>query len=139
MFRTIAIFAVLLALCAAIGATWIALQPPLESLIVPGATNVRVVASGWGEWQIAYHMPGPPYAWYYALAHNLEARRWTTLDSWRPGGTNTVYNAVMPLHFQQVYFGFVQDEVVLVPDDRSPKVAHITVRRRITLRWHYRS
>jgi hypothetical protein len=33
-----------------------------------------------------------------------------------------------------MYFGFVQDEIVLAPDDRSPKVAHITVRRQITLR-----
>ncbi|MFL5805159.1 MAG: hypothetical protein ACJ8CR_25885, partial [Roseiflexaceae bacterium] len=125
-------------LCAVDGAAWIALQPPLESLIVPGATNVRVVATGWGEWQIAYRAPGPPYAWYYALAHGLEARHWTALDGWRPGGTGSVYHPIVPLRFQQVYFGFIQDQIVLIPDDRSPNSARITIRRWVVPRWGYR-
>jgi hypothetical protein len=40
MFRTIALLAALLILSAISATTWIALQPPLETLVVPGATNV---------------------------------------------------------------------------------------------------
>jgi hypothetical protein len=48
MFRTIAILAAFLALCAGGGATWIALQPPLEPLIVNHAADVQVIATEWG-------------------------------------------------------------------------------------------
>jgi len=137
--RVIAALVVLFVLGAACRATSIALQPPLELLIVPGAVDVQAIPSGWGAWQIAYRTPGPPYTWYYALAQRLEMRGWTTLDSWHPGKTDSVYNPIIPLQFQKVYFGFVQDEIVLVPDDRSPKIAHITMRRRIILRWRSES
>jgi hypothetical protein len=90
MFRTIAILAAVLALAAGGGATWTALQPPLESLVINDATNVQVVATGWGEWQIAYRTPGPPYTWYYATAQGLERRGWIALDPWRPAGTGSV-------------------------------------------------
>ena len=136
MLRTIAILAALLGLCAAGGATWSALQPPLESLIVPGASNVQVIATGWGAWQIAYRAPGRPYTWYYATAHRLEAQGWTALDPWRPdaAGTGSVYTPIVPLRFQQLYV-LIQDQVVLLPDERSPNIAHIQMRRSIMLRW----
>ena len=134
MFRMIAILATLLALCAAGGATWTALQPPLEQLIVPGATDVQVVATGWSEWQITYRAPGPSYAWYYAAAHRLDAQGWTTPDPWRPAGTGSIYTQIVPLRFQQLYV-LIQDQVVLVPDAWSPNFARIQVRRSIALRW----
>ena len=136
MLRTIAVLAVLLALCAAGRATWNALQPPLESLIVPGAADVQIVASGWGAWQIAYRAPGRPYTWYYATAHRLEAQGWKALDPWRPdaAGTGSVYTPIMPLRFQQLYV-LIQDQVVLIPDVQSPNIARIQVRRWIALRW----
>jgi hypothetical protein len=135
MFRTIAILAALLALCAAGRATWTALQPPLESLIVPGATNVQVMTTGWGQRQITYYAPGLRYAWYYATAHRLDAQGWTALDRWRPdaAGTGSAYTPIVPLRFQQLYV-VIQDQVVLIPDERSPNFARIEVRRRIALR-----
>jgi hypothetical protein len=134
MLRTIAIIAALLALCAAGGATWTALQLPLELLIVPGATNVQVTATGWGQRQITYRAPGPRYAWYYATAQGLDAQGWTALEPWRPGWAGSAYAPIMPLRFQQLYI-LIQDQVVLIPDERSPNVARIEVRRSIALRW----
>jgi hypothetical protein len=133
MLRTIAILAAVLALGAAGSATWTALQPPVEALIVPGAVNVQVVSAGWGQRQITYRAPGPAYAWYYATAHRLEIQGWTALDPWRPAGTSSVYNPVVPLRFQQLYV-LIQDQVTLIPDQRSPSLAHIQVRRWIALR-----
>ena len=136
MYRhAIAALLALFVLGAACQATRVALQPPLELLVIPGAADVQATATGWEAWQIAYRAPGPPYAWYYALAQRLEMRGWTALDSWHPGKTDSVYNPIIPLRFQRVYFGFVEDEIVLVPDDRWPKVARITVRRWLLLHW----
>ena len=133
MYRPIAVLVTLIALSVAGAATWIALQPPIESRIVPGAVDVHVVATGWGQRQIAYHAPGPPYAWYYATAHRLDAQGWTALDPWRPAGTGSVYTPIVPLRFQQLYV-LVQDQIVLLPDERSPNTARIQVRRWIVLR-----
>jgi hypothetical protein len=134
MLRTIATIAALLALCAAGRATWAALQPPLELLIVPGARDVQVIAIGWSEWQITYRAPGPRYAWYYATAQSLDAQGWTALEPWRPGWAGSAYAPIVPLRFQQLYV-LIQDQVVLIPNERSPNVARIEVRRSIALRW----
>jgi hypothetical protein len=40
----------------------------------------------------------------------------------------------MPLRFQQPSV-LIQDQVVLVPDERSPNLARIQVRRWIVLPW----
>ena len=138
MYRTIALLTAVITLIAVGGATWTALQFPIESLIVPGALDTNVVSIGWGERQITYHAPGPPYAWYYATAHRLEAHGWTALDPWRPAGNGSVYTPIVPLRFQQVYI-LIQDQIVLLPDERSPNFARIQVRRWIVLRWRYRS
>ena len=134
MLRTIASLTLLLALCAAGRATWMALQPPLELLIVPGATNVQVIATGWGQRQITYHAPGLRYAWYYATAHRLDAQGWTALEPWRPGWSGSAYAPIVPLRFQRLYV-LIQDQVLLIPDERSPNLARIEVRRSIALRW----
>jgi hypothetical protein len=105
----------------------------LELLIVPGATNVQIITTGWGQRQITYRAPGPPYAWYYATAHRLDTRGWTALDPWRPAGTGSVYTPIVPLRFQQLYV-LIQDQVVLLPDERAPSIARIQVRRSIALR-----
>jgi hypothetical protein len=138
MVRTFAVFTAFLALIVVGGATWTALQPPIESLIVPGAVDVRVTTTGWGQRQITYHAPGPPFAWYYATAHRLEVRGWIALDTWRPTGTGSVYTPIAPLRFQQLYV-LIQDQIVLLPDARSPNFARIEMRRQLVLRWHYQS
>jgi hypothetical protein len=134
MYRTIALLVALLTLGAIGAATWTALQPPLELLIVPGATNVEVITTGWGQRQITYHAPGRRYAWYYATAHRLDAQGWAALDPWRPAGTGSVYTPIVPLRFQQLYV-LIQDQVVLIPNERSPNLARIEMRRSIGLRW----
>jgi hypothetical protein len=138
MFRVLAILIALLALGAACDATWNVLQPPVEAMIIPGAINVQVIATGWGQRQITYRAPGPPYAWYHATAHRLEAQGWTALDPWRPAGTGSAYTPMMPVRFQQLYI-LIQDQVVLVPDARSPNLARIQVRRWVALRLRLRS
>jgi hypothetical protein len=112
--------------------TWTALQLPVEALIAPGAVDVQVVATGWGQCQISYRAPGPAYAWYYATAHGLESRGWVALDEWRPNGTGSAYTPIVPLRFRQLSV-LIQDQVVLIPDQRSPSIAHIQVRRSIVL------
>jgi hypothetical protein len=99
MYRPIAVLVMLIALSVAGGATWIALQPPIEPLIVPSAIDVQVVATSWGQRQITYRASGPAYAWYYATAHRLEAQGWTALDTWRAAGTGSVYTPIVPLRF----------------------------------------
>jgi hypothetical protein len=138
MHRIIALLIVCIALSAATGATWIALQPPIESLIIPGAVDVQIAATGWGQRQITYHAPGLPFAWYYATAHRLEVRGWIALDARRPTGTGSVYTPIAPLRFQQLYV-LIQDQVALLPNTRSPNHARIEIRRQIVLRWRYRS
>jgi hypothetical protein len=133
MYRPTAVLVILIALNVAGGVTWIALQPPIEPLIVPGAIDVQVVATSWGQRQITYRASGPAYAWYYATAHRLEAQGWTALDTWRPAGTGSVYTPIVPLRFQQLHV-LVQDQIVLLPDERSPNTAHIQMRRWIVLR-----
>jgi hypothetical protein len=138
MTRMIMIFAALFALIAIGGATWTALQPPIDSLIIPGAVDVQVVTTGWGQRQVTYHAPEPPFAWYYAMAHRLEVQGWIAIDPWRPSGTGSVYNPITPLRFQYLYV-VLEDQVVLIPDARSPNTAHIDLRRQLVLRWRYRS
>jgi hypothetical protein len=138
MLRTIAIFATLLALLTVGGATWTALQPPIQALIVPGAVDVQVTASGWGQHQVTYRAPGPPFAWYYATAHRLEVQGWIALDPWRPSGTGSVYTPITPLRFRHLYV-VLEDQVVLIPDARSPNAARIDLRRQLVLRWRYPS
>jgi hypothetical protein len=130
--RTIAILATLLVLSAASLTTWTALQLPVEALIVPGAVDVHVVAIGWGQCQISYRAPGPPNTWYYTTAHDLESHGWVALDLWRPSGTGSAYTPIVPLRFQQLSV-LIQDQVVLIPDERSPSIAHIQVHRSIVL------
>jgi hypothetical protein len=137
MLRTIAVLAALVTLIAIGGATWTAVQPPIDSLIIPGAVDVQVVATGWGQRQITYRAPGPPYTWYYATAHRLEERGWTALDPWRPTGTGSAHTPIVPLRFQQLYV-LIQDQVVLIPDTRSPNIARIETHRWLVLRWRYR-
>jgi hypothetical protein len=45
-----------------------------------------------------------------------------------------MYTPIVQLRFQQLYI-LVQDQVVLVPDERSPNFARIQVRRWIALHW----
>jgi hypothetical protein len=55
--------------------------------------------------------------------------------SWRPDGSTSTYDPVVPLRFERGYLGVVWDEVVLAPDRRDPQRATIMVRRRIEIFW----
>ena len=111
------------------------LQPAPTPFLVPGATDIQVITTGWGERQISYRTPGRPYGWYFTLAHMLDAQPWILRNPWRPDGPTPTYDPVVPLRFECGYAGVLWDEVVLVPDRDDPLRAGITVRRRIVIPW----
>ena len=88
------------------------LQPAPTPFLVPGATDIQVSSTGWGERQISYRTPGRPYGWYFTLAHMLDAQPWTLRNPWRPDGSTPTYDPVVPLRFECGYAGVLWDEGV---------------------------
>src|SRR5262245_8081170 len=131
MKRVLGLMSILLALGACVGGSWLAVRPPLAPFLAPGATEIQVVNVSTWERQISYHIPGRPYAWYWATAHSLGEQQWTLQTPIRPDLAGPTYYPIIPLQFERISFGFLVDEVVLEPDQRNPNVAHIRVRRRI--------
>ena len=129
MARTGAVFVVLLVAGIAGGGMWL-LQPASTPFLVPGATDIQVITSGWGERQISYRAPGRPYGWYFTVADRLVAQQWTPPDPWNRTAPRDTYNRVVLF-----WSGYLWDQVVLVPDDSDPQRARITVRRRIVIPW----
>jgi hypothetical protein len=111
------------------------LPPRRHVVLVPGATDIQVVTSGWGQWQISYGAPDPLDAWYFTLARRLEAEHWTLQNRWRPDGPAPTYDPIVPLRFEHGYAGVLWDEVVLVPDRGASQRATITLHRRISIPW----
>lgn len=62
------------------GGLWL-LQPQTTPLIVPGATDIQVESTSWGERRLTYRAPGEPFAWYFAVTGNLRASGWTAPDA----------------------------------------------------------
>jgi hypothetical protein len=113
---------------------WMLSCPAVTSFIVPGVTDVQVVNLGWGQRQISYRAPGPPYAWYFTVTRNLETSGFLLLNRWRPDESPT-YDPIVPLRFEREFATLLWDEVVLTPDRGDPQRARITVRRRIIIPW----
>ena len=53
-----------------------AMVPPVAPFIVPGATNIQVIALGPGTRLITYQAPGPRCAWYATVTRNLAVQHW---------------------------------------------------------------
>jgi hypothetical protein len=60
MKRLTGLFGVLLILASCSVGSSCAAQPPLALLVVPDATDIKVVMRGWDTWQISYRAPGAP-------------------------------------------------------------------------------
>ena len=66
--------------------TWLVLQPPIQLLIPPDATDIHVVDRDWWEWSLTYRTPRSPYGWYFTAVHQLEARGWMESGEQYTGG-----------------------------------------------------
>lgn len=135
MKRILGLIGILLALGACVAGSWLAIRPPLAPFLAPGATEIQVVTVSISEQQISYHVSGPPYAWYWAVAHSLEEQQFTLRTSLRPDLAGPTYSPFIPLQFERTSFGLLMDEVVLDPDPRNPNVVRIRVSRQMTIPW----
>lgn len=129
MARTCGVFVVLFVAGIAGGGMWL-LQPAPTPFLVPSATDIQIINTGWGERQISYRAPGRPYGWYFTLVNDLAAQKWTQPDAWNPATPRHTYNHVVTL-----WFGYLWDQAVLSPDRGDPEHATITLRRRIVIPW----
>jgi hypothetical protein len=134
MRRVLAALTLLLAGALVASAIWILFHPAVTPFIVPGATDIQVVTLGWGQRQINYRTPGPPYAWYVTLTRNLETGGYRLLNPWRPNESPT-YEPIVILRFEREYATLLREEVVLTPDRRDPQRATIIVRQHISIPW----
>lgn len=118
----------LVLLLGSFGIVW-ATNVPDELFIVPEATDIETRSYGFGEREITYRTPAPPYGWYFSVAHNLAAAGWMLpVDHRRAVRTRAeVYwriRAIGPLYLKQ--------EIVL---QGEPHAARITVRRELIIPW----
>jgi hypothetical protein len=126
----IGVISIILILGAFSAGAWLAVRPPMPAVLVPSATNMHIVHLGLWEQQISYDVPGRPYAWYWAVAHQLEAQQWKVKREWHPELAAPGYNPLIPLTFERISLSFLVEEVVLNPDSYHPNVAHIRITRR---------
>jgi hypothetical protein len=116
----------LTALCS--GGIWIASRPPIQSLAPPDATGMHM-GVGWWEWTLTYRTPEPPNECYFTVIQQLDADGWGR-DEWytgRPSTEPVTYTRIISFDFVVLW-----DRVELGSD---PYIAHIRMRRWITLRW----
>ena len=104
------------------------LQPPLALFVVPGATDIQVVALGPGTHLITYQAPGRRCAWYATVTQTLAAHHW---QAWSAVEDHTSEPEPAPemraypprrtyTHMVTFPLGYLWDQVVLDPD---PNVA----------------
>src|SRR5262245_64184749 len=107
MKRIFGLIVIILVSGACVAGSWLALRPPVAAFLVPGATEIEMANVSIGEQDISYRCPGPPYAWYWATIHTIEAQHWTRQTPLRPDLAGLSYNPVIPLSFERVSFGFL--------------------------------
>jgi hypothetical protein len=105
----------------------VALYPPVQSLITPNATDIRVVETGLGARLITYQAPGTPYVWRLAAANALKQHGWVDAPWWRTDMPYLSYTRVHSFRFVTVWEA---------ADLRGgPNTAHIRVRRWLEFHW----
>jgi hypothetical protein len=130
MGRSVAVIGAIVVLLACGGAGWTATRPPLEQFLVPGATDIQVVALGWNEWQISYRAPDLSTPWSTAIGRNLETDRWSSPDIVGYGALSRSYTRASSLGLWTLW-----EWAFLSFDPIKPHVAQIRVRRRIAITW----
>ena len=130
MRRILALFGVLITLGACGIGVWVAARPPLALFLVPDATDIQVVAYGWGAWQIRYQAPGSPTTWYTDIGHQLDAEHWSSLD-------RVAYAPLTRTYSHVVSFGCCElgERAYLSFDPLRLHVAQINVRRWLAISW----
>src|SRR5689334_6028499 len=103
MGHRVTIFGLLLMLAACCGGGWMASRSSLAPFLVPGATDIRVVALGWNEWQISYHAPNSPAPWSTMVARKLETDHWGSPDSVGYGALTRSYTRASSLAFCELW------------------------------------
>lgn len=115
------------------GGVWMATRASLSRFIVPGATDIQIVALGWNEWQISYHAPGSVATWSTAIGRKLETDRWRSYDRAEYGALSRSYTRASPLAFCALW-----EWAFLSFDPARPQAARIRVRRWIAIPWWQR-
>jgi len=89
-----------------------ALRLPPDVLIVPGAADIRVVETSWGQQIIVYRVTELPSAWMDLVGQRLEARGWLPVHSDIPyTGTHTYRHVAVAGPF-----ALIQDAVQPLPN-----------------------
>jgi hypothetical protein len=135
MWRILAVLTLLFTTGLAGCCLWLLVRPTVTPFLLPGATNIQVVTLDWGQRKISYLTPGPSYAWYFTLAHTLDAEHWILRNRWRPDAAAGNYDPIVPLQFERTYGEVLREEVVLIPDRHDPQQATIVVSQRISIPW----
>ena len=120
MRRVLIVIAFTSALSVVLG-MWYVLRPPVELLIVPGATEIEINNIGLGEQTITYQTGETSYAWRSTVERNLLEHGWQVPAWYRPGMPGLSY-----LHKSEFWFGTVWDQVELLGE---LGVSRITTRR----------
>src|SRR5690242_16580567 len=56
---------------------WNIARPPLDLVLVSGATDIQVQSYALGAQRITYRTLGRPYGWYFTIVRNLAADGWS--------------------------------------------------------------
>jgi hypothetical protein len=118
----------LLALAACFAGASQAAPALLAPFLLVGATEVRVAARSWSDWEITYRAPDA--RWPTALARRLEQERWHSLDQGGYGGLSRSFS-----RGEAHDWGGLWEWTFLSVDPSRPEVVQIRVRRWLALPW----
>jgi hypothetical protein len=126
MRRQLLISMVFLLLIVASFAMWSLHRPSVTPMIVPGATNIRVLQPSMREQVISYQAPGSAYAWRTLVERDLTRQGWVA-TFWRNPSTTAV---PIYVRIRSFWIATILDEAAL---DGEPNIARIRLRRWVEL------
>lgn len=104
-------------------------RSPLELVLVPDATDVRVHSQGFDTQSVTYRTAGKPYGWYFTVVRRLSADGWSAPVTSTRGIQNTP-----EIHWRisSLWLVYIEEQIGLQGD---PNVARITLRRTFIFPW----
>jgi hypothetical protein len=103
MWRILAVLTLLLTGALVGSASWMLFHPFVTPLLVPGATDIKVVSTGVREWQLAYRAPHSITTWFTAIGRNLETDRWSSPDRVEYGALSRTYSRASSFGFAELW------------------------------------
>ena len=113
------------------GGVWLASRPPIPTWLPPDETHSNM-GVGWWEWTFTYQRPDSLDEWYFPVVHQLEARGWTRSQAGYMGRPPPLVDPVAYERRTALGFVLLWERVDL---DGDLHVAHVRMRRWITLQW----